>query len=251
MKIFTQIAATVVVASWATAGMALFDGEVFYGSRTSSVKYTTAGTEKTKDLKGTEMGATFLLDPIPLVPVAFGVTVSQGNTDIKDVAQLVADDSTTSGDLAGFSATGTGTSKTMFYGPVIKVWVPMPIIHPYLKAGYLMGAEVEDLNLSFSSPADSPVATKMVLKPKTTYTHTATEVTVGVGYSPVKLTRIFAEYSMHTGKRKAKSLSGEVDMDVDGTSTSVPYATADLAAEDKKSKTADAKSIRLGVSVGI
>ena len=251
MKLIIRLAATSAVATWATAGMAFFDGEVFYGSKTSNVKYTTAGTEKTKALKGTEMGATFLLDPIPLVPVAFGVTVSQGTTDLKDAAQLAADDNATRGDIAGFSATGTGTSKTMFYGPVIKVWVPMPKIQPYLKAGYLMGTEVEDQSYTYSSPAGSAFAASIVDKPKLAYTHTATEITAGIGFSPVKLTSIFAEYSMHSGKRKVKSLSGEVDMDVGGNTSSGAYATSDLSDDQKKAKTSDSKSIRFGVSAGI
>jgi hypothetical protein len=251
MKLFTQLAGALVIAGWATAGMAFFDGEVFYGSSTRQAKVNVGGVDTTKEFKGTEMGATFLLDPIPLVPFAFGVTASQGTADIKDVTQVQADDLVSSGDYAGYTATGTGTSKTMFYGPVVKVWIPMPKIQPYLKAGYLMGTEVVDETFDMASPSGTSPAVDISIKAKTTYTHTATEMTAGLGFSPVKLTSIFAEYSILSGKRKAKTLSGDINMDVGGATGNGVYTSADLTDDDKKEKSAGAKTIRFGVSVGI
>ena len=250
MKKILNITSALTIASWATSGMAFFDGEAFYGSKSAKTKYSVAGVEKSKDLRGTEIGASFLLDPIPLVPVAFGVVASQSSTDLKHVIQEVADGNVASdSSMAGFSGKGTGTSKTLFYGPVIKAWVPMPKIKPYVKAAYLMGTEVIDETMDFDSPSDTSISASF--KQKTTYSHTATEMTVGLGFSPVKLTSIFAEYTMHSGKRKAKSLSGETTITSGGETIITPITSDSLSADDKKEESANATSIRVGFSVGI
>jgi hypothetical protein len=252
MKNFIRTAAVIATSSWTTASFAFFDGEVFYGSRSSKVIFDSNGTEKNKTVSGSEIGASFMIDPIPLVPVAFGVTAIQSTSDQKEIFKTLGDDTITGTEMSSYSVTASGTSTTLFYGPTVKIWVPaVPKITPYLKGAYLMGVESLDSKVSFASPAGSPVAATMELKPKTTFSHTATEMTLGVGFSPVKLTSIFVEYNTHSGKRKATSMSGSTTTTVDGTSTSVPMTNADLDTADKKSVDANSTSIRLGFSVGI
>jgi hypothetical protein len=241
-------------AVWSQGAFAFFDASLFYGSRTSTVTYNDAtGASKNKDVKGTDMGATFLLDPIPVVPVAFGVTVFQGTTKMDDINQELAEAAVSSNaDFAGnFTGTGTGTSKTMFYGPTLKVWAPIPFVKPYLKASYLLGAETDEANYTIKSNANVSPNISIEMKPKTVFSHSASEVIVGLGYSPVKLTSIFVEYAMHTGKRKAKGMSGESITTVGSASASTPYTDADLSDEEKKEKNWNSKSINFGVSVGI
>jgi hypothetical protein len=237
---------------WSKNGYALFDAELFYGARTSSVEYTNnAGTKATKDLKGTDIGASFLLDPIPLVPIAFGVTAIQGNTKYDDLTNISAQSILEEDIFANGTASGKGTSKDLFFGPTIKVWVPMPKIKPYLKASYLRGAETVDEEVSAKTAANAPVAADASIKPKSTFTHSATEITLGLGFSPMKLTSVFVEYAVHSGKRKAKSLSGSSSITAGGVTTNTPFTSADLSDSNKQEINANSKSIRLGFSVGI
>jgi len=254
MNTSKKVILAAVAAVWSQGAFAFFDGSLFYGSRTSTVTYeSSAGTSKNKDVKGTDMGASFLLDPIPVVPVAFGVTVIQGTTNMDDINQDLADGVVANNaDFNGnFTAKGTGTSKTMFYGPTLKVWAPIPFVKPYLKASYLMGAETEEVNINLTSNAGVSPETSLKIAPKTVYTHSATQLALGLGYSPIKLTSIFVEYVTHTGKRKAKGMSGSTDATVAGVSGSTPYTDADLSDEEKKEKNWNSKSINFGVSVGI
>ncbi len=248
----TRLSLCITTAMWAQSGFAFFDAEVFYGSRTSSVKYTdAAGASATKDLRGTDIGANFLLDPIPLVPFAIGVTAIQGSTNYDDLSDASAKSLLNDETFLNGTASGKGSSQAMFYGPMIKVWVPVPKIKPYVKASYLLGAETVSEEIKASTAADAIMAVDASIKPKTVFTHSATEITLGLGFSPIKLTSIFAEYSIHSGKRKAKSISGTSSVTAAGVTTDTPFTSADLSDSDKKDVDANSKSIRFGVSVGI
>lgn len=252
MRHLLSITICLSAAAWAQTGLAFFDAEVFYGSRTSSVKYVGSdGGSATKDLKGTDIGANFLLDPIPLVPIAFGVTTVQGSTNYDDLSKVSAEALLSDPSLTGGTSSGTGTSTAMFYGPMVKVWIPVPKAKPYIKAAFLLGAETVDQKLNASSASDAAIATSVDAKAKTVYTHSASEITLGVSYSPLTLTSVFAEYTMHSGKRKAKSMGGTASITAAGQSAETVYTDADLDSNDKKETDANSKSIRFGVSVGI
>jgi hypothetical protein len=252
MRHLSSIVMGVSVAMWAQSGLAFFDAEVFYGSRTSSVKYTDAnGASATKNLQGTDIGANFLLDPIPLVPVAFGVTAIQGSTNYDDLSNLSAQSLLSDPTFANGNASGKGSSKTMLFGPMIKVWVPVPKVKPYLKAAYILGGEILSEEMNVSTAADAAIAVNANIEPKTVFTHRGTEITLGLGFSPLKFTSIFAEYTIHSGKRSAKSMSGTSSITAAGVTTETPFTSADLSDSDKKEIDANSKSIRFGLSVGL
>jgi hypothetical protein len=253
MKAKSRILFAVATSFWAQNAFAFFDAALIYGSRTSTIKEDQSdGTKKDRELKGTDIGATFLLDPIPLVPVAFGLMVKQGTTNYDDTVQAATDQSLATDATLGanYDGKGTGTSKHLFYGTVFKVWAPIPIVKPYLKAAYLLGAETIDTTIKLSTKSGVTPEIGITQTQKTVMTHTGSEISLGLGYSPIKLTSVFFEYSIHNGKRKTKARSGETTTSVSGISTTVPI-NGTLSDDDKKEETWGAKSINFGVSVGL
>lgn len=217
----------------ASTSFASFEAGVFAGSRTSTVKYLSGGSENSKSLVGTEVGASLMLSPSPKIPVSFGLLAQQS---VSDQAVVVEDIGTTeikTSDMASFKSTTRGTSTTVFYGPSLKIWVPNPKFKPYLQAAYLVGTETLDSDFTLTSPATSTIASSVEMKAKKGFTHTTTEIAIGCSYLPFKATSIFAEFAMHLGKRKAKSLSGTFTTTTAGESTTVALLSSDL--RDRKS----------------
>ncbi len=239
------------ISFFANTSLAFVDAEVFYGSQTSDVNYTSGGERKSTTSAGTEAGASFFIKPLPLIPFSIGATVSQSTTNFNKIAKIMADEATADPLFAGFSTDASAMSRALFYGPVVKLWVPIPKISPYVKAAYLLGTETLDTSFTLSSPANAAESASFDLKSKTFYSHSATTLAAGISYSPIKFTEIFFEYSMHSGKRKATSASGSSTMTSSGQTVASPIATSDIPEEDKKEVDANATSIRLGVSIGI
>ncbi len=231
--------------------MALVDAEVFYGSLTSDITYTSNGQRKTTTSPGFEAGASVLIKPLPIIPLSIGATVSQSSTDFSKIAKIMAADTAADPMFDGFSTDASAMSRTLFYGPVVKLWVPIPKISPYVKAAYLVGTETLDTNFSLTSPATATTPLTFELKSKTIYSHTATNLAAGISYSPIKFTDIFVEYSMHSGKRKAISASGSSTSTSGDQVATTPIVTGDIPEADKKNVDANATSIRFGLSIGI
>lgn len=88
------------------------------------------------------------------------------------------------------------------------------------------------------------------LVPAEVPSNTGTEVTLGFAYAPLKV-GVFVEYSMHSGKRKADKLTGDGTETASGVTLPFVFDNTSLSDFEKKEKSEGARSIRLGVSVGI
>jgi len=220
---------------------ALVGFEAGIGQRTNDVVYD-AGTEtdKVKSISGSELSANLLFDPIPAVPVAFGLALESYSYNRASVLK----DQLSSAGLDDSNASDTMTG--MLYGPMLKVWVPTPYVKPYLKYSYLTGQEVGKSSLTTDATISSQTV-EVTQTSKSTYTHTAGELALGVSFSFLKIAAVSLEYALHYGENKIKSFSQD-------TSYSGQTATStidDLSDDAKEAKKAEAKIIRLSVSAGI
>ena len=237
---------------WSPSAYALFDAEVFYGQSRFVAKFTAIdATEKSVTVKSTEMAASLLLDPIPVVPFAFGLMALKTTTNLNQYVTAITDDLSTSPLYSNWTFTGKGESNTTYYGPVIKIWAPIPKLTPYIKAAYLIGVETQTESIEGEAGSSGTLALALTRKPITTYKHTDTEVTFGLGVSPLKKTQLFLEYTVHAGRRTATALSGSASATIAEISVSTPYTSADLSDANKKEQSFSATCVRIGLGVGI
>lgn len=92
--------------------LAIFDIQGQVGTRTGTFTSTDTSATKT-DIKATALRVGFHLDPIPLVPIAFGLGVEINDYDIKDV------------DLSGRAL-----------HPEILAWWPIGDFKPFIRLSY-------------------------------------------------------------------------------------------------------------------
>ena len=230
---------------------ALIDAEVFYGQQTADVSYFRDTEQKTKKIVASVPGASVRYKPIPLMPLSMGLTVSQSTINYNEIAKSMASDALENPAFEGYGATATGTSKTLFYGPELKVWVPTPIVTPFVKAAYLLGTETLDVDFSLTSPPGSAQSGSFQLNSTNTYRHTGTSLSVGLEYSPVKLSVIFLEYNVLYARRKNINASGSAVSTSGDQSVTTPITFDSVPELDKKYLDANAAGVRLGVGIGI
>lgn len=160
------VAAT--LATISTQGYALFDAQVLYGQRTG--KFEATGTDET--LKGNEIKAAVHLSPIPLVPVGFGVSLSN---------VTYPEDTTTFAfkDFQGLEASAELTA-----------WVPIPgfNLKPYAKLGYVIYGAYGLDGTTTDTNTGLTVDTKAVYKPS------GTSLALGLSWSPLPLVGFLLEY---------------------------------------------------------
>lgn len=250
--VFKTIAVTGVLIGSGNA-FALVGVEAGVGQRSSKVVYDTpVATGKSKTIKGNEYFANVLFDPIPVVPVAFGLAVQVHSDDRSDVDKDIIDDTITAagGQSALWTKTASAIHAGTYYGPMIKVWAPIPFVKPYLKYAYLMGKEVTTVDYDIHTTSNSTLIGTSV-KGTETSDHTGADLDIGIGYTPIKLINIFLEYSIHSGKSKVVDQSIEETTVAGTTSTVKSYDKSSLTDDQKKSQNANATSIRFGIEVGI
>jgi hypothetical protein len=99
-----------------TQAFAIFDAQVLVGKRTGETENTS--TKEKTDWDGTDVQAAFHIDPIPLVPVAFGLYASQQTYDFDK------------GDFKKVTGLEAGVQ--------VYAWFPLGIagLKPYAKLGY-------------------------------------------------------------------------------------------------------------------
>lgn len=200
----------------ATPSFALISGQVMAGKRTGTSKSSTAGAESTK-LDGTEIGAAVHIDPIPLVPVSFGLDLrstsydAKKNTDMDSLSSLTAD-------------------------LEVMAWLPMvPVLTPFARLGYtIFGA--------------TKVATKTTTAPEinidAAYKLSGYTIGLGAKFSVLPLIGVFVEYDMSTQESKFDKST------VTGLEA-FPDAEASLQTELKETQTVSTNVILVGLSVGI
>ncbi len=153
----------------ASPAWALFDVQVLTGKRTTDFKL--GDTSKTES--GTELKAAAHLDPIPLVPVGFGLSLSQINWDKSD--ELGFDS------LDGYEV-----------GLEIEAWLPIELggFEIYGKVGYTaLGGYVGTYDVSGQD-------VKLALKPSGTY--------IAVGAKYLFLMRLGVMLEIESGNRELK-----------------------------------------------
>lgn len=178
------------ISSWITKGMGLmvslvmlctavpsygfFDAQALVGKRKGDVGNTA--------VSGDELTLAAHLDPIPLVPVAFGLSLSHVNFSGKnDPAKLSFDD------IVGQE-----------YVAEVMAWVPIGLFgfKPYGKLGYTVGGnyKLKDVVDPNSTPSTNPE--------DYTYTPSGTHLSIGLKWSPLPLIGILAEYKMSNQELK-------------------------------------------------
>ena len=133
---------------------------------------------------------------------------------------------------------------------MVKVWAPLPFAKPYLKFAYLMGSGVDKVDATLQSNATSPVSMVATQKGTQKFSHTGTDLDLGIGFSPAKLFTLFFEYAIHTGSSKVTDQTIDQVSVSDAGTTSTTATKDDLTDDDKKAQKANATAIRVGLSVG-
>jgi hypothetical protein len=154
----------------ASPAWALFDAQVLTGKRSTDYKF---GSSSSSTESGTELKVAAHLDPIPLVPIGFGLSLSQINWDKSD-------------DLAFKSLDGFEV------GLEVQAWLPIDLggFQFYGKLGYTaMGAYVSTL-----ADATTGLDYKLAYKPSGTY--------LAVGAKYLFLLRLGVMLEMESGNRK-------------------------------------------------
>lgn len=243
---YTKVFLLVSLVSMSGPAAALVDVEVGAGSRAGKYSYENAANEsKSKTVNGSEVFANVMVDPIPLIPISFGLAIQSYSLDTSKANKEMLDEGL--GNAAALVDTTADVKTTgLLYGPSFKVWAPTPFVKPYLRFAYLMGTETQKGDMSIKSKDESASLTTDV---KMVADHTGSDLQLGLDFAPSKFFGIFLEFALHTGKSKPKSVNQTIEMTQSGTTTS--QTTTELTDDEKKARTANATSIRLGLSVGI
>lgn len=139
--------------------MALIDAQALVGKRNGTMKLSNEGS---KDVSGSEVKLAVHVDPIPLVPIAFGVYMATANYD--DVGSLKS-------------------LKGSEFGAEVMAWLPLGVagFKPYVKIGYTpIGAYTGDYQISNT-------------KVSTAWGASGTRIAGGIKWSPLPLMALMFE----------------------------------------------------------
>jgi hypothetical protein len=163
---------------------ALFNAQVLTGKRTTDFK---ASGAKAQSLEGDELKAAFHLDPIPLVPVGFGLSLSQLTWE--KVSDL------TYGLYPFKKIEGTEISME------VEAWLPVPGLGlvPYGKIGYTLGG-------AYTGSLESSTNGTLALKPAGTY------VALGLKYEFLMRLGVMVEYEKASRKLSFDALKDLADV---------------------------------------
>ncbi|MCB9228258.1 MAG: hypothetical protein H6618_01465 [Deltaproteobacteria bacterium] len=141
------------------AGLALIKMQLFYGAGAGDF---TPESGNAHSLSASELGATLLLDPIPLVPVGFGLSVLS-----QTFSPSVADH-------------GVDKLEGLVIAPEVQAWIPfLPIpLVPYGRVSYVIGAYKASTELAV---LNSSFVANYVLK------GSGTQVGIGAKFEPIPL----------------------------------------------------------------
>ncbi|MBC7661207.1 MAG: hypothetical protein H7249_16035 [Chitinophagaceae bacterium] len=189
-----MMATSLVVASPAWA---IFNAQVLTGKRSS--KFSSNG-RSSDTLTGSELRAAAHIDPIPLVPIAFGIAASQTTFD------------TDSSKLGINKIDGTDIDLE------IEAWLPLELagLVPYAKVGY-----------TIAGTYDMEVAAGTTDVPKIHYKPTGASFHVGLKYEFLLRLGVMAEFETATRKLKYDKITdagvfNNLNLnDVDQNSTSI------------------------------
>ena len=224
-----MICAIILSETQAFAGAGL---DVFYGQL--SGKWT-IGDEK-KATSGTEYGLSLYAHPWHL-PFSLGITGESQNWDMAKIFGIPTSN------IPGFSISTKDTYTATKYGPELTAWIPLPVIHPYLKVAYLMGTsklarKTSTEEVSSSNEGDTT----------SDYTLTGTLLGIGVKYTPFHAFGFFAEYNITNDQLKLKDIVSKTHTVVNGQVAADSSSTVDgaLFSDDQRKATFANSAVRVG-----
>lgn len=191
-----------------STSFALVDVEALVGKRWYSTKIT---GDKTNGVSSQEIGLAVHLDPIPLIPVGFGVGVLSGTLN-KD-------------DLKGI---GFDEGSVMEVDFEVKAWIPMiPIVTPYVKVKVPLMSRVALKGKQTVNNTEQDVAALVKL--------TGYHTNVGIQYSIIPLVSL----TLEAGKGMQKSEIEEYKV-----------ASVNQDKSIFKKENANSDNVMLGVQIG-
>ncbi len=172
MRLLSSLIATASVLFCSGTSFALFDGEVLVGKRW--YKFETDGG-KTTSVVSDEMYAAVHLDPIPVIPIGFGLGAIAGDLKKED-----------------FYGEGVEEAKLVELDLEVKAWIPMvPVVTPFIKVKVPLSAK---LAMKGKDAAGADYASL--------YKLTGMHLNVGVLYPVIPLIKIVFEVGKSTQKRE-------------------------------------------------
>lgn len=174
MRLLSSLITTASVLFCSGTSFALFDGEVLVGKRW--YKFENTG-DKANGVASQEVYAAVHLDPIPLIPIGFGLGAIAGDLKGED-----------------FGGQGISEAKLLELDLEVKAWIPMvPVVTPYVKVKV-------------------PLSAKLAIKGKEAgatgaeyaevYKITGTHLNAGILYPVIPLVKIVLEVGKSTQKRE-------------------------------------------------
>lgn len=156
---------------------ALVDGQAMIGYRRGSLR----GENSSEKWNSSEISLSAHLDPLPLIPVAFG-------------AALLSNTFSDEGDVKDWSG--------LSIAPEILAWIPLGDLKPYGRLGYTVWSQYRG---KFKSQTTPDIAVNM--------TASGIRVGVGVKYSILPLIAILGEFNYASEAMKVKSAEiGQLDV---------------------------------------
>ena len=165
---------TVLSFGWSNHALAIFDAQLLIGSRTQNLNYSGIDKEAT----GSATKFAFHLDPIPLIPISFGVAIESTTYDVS-----ISDHGLS--ELTGFHII-----------PEVRVWTPtIPGlgISAYAKLGFSLDAAKGKTSQTIGGQEFSS---------DVTFVGQSTHIVPGIAYSPLPLISILLEYDIGMGDWK-------------------------------------------------
>ena len=153
--------------SWAPSASAIFDVQAMLGQRSGTWVHSESSGNVEKDISASEMRVGLHIDPVPLVPVSFGLGLE------KDTYKSTTDH--------GFSKL-----EGLSVQPEVTVWLPLGDLAPYARVGYAFNAVKGTLAVTTTQPE----AKSVVLR------GAGTHLGLGLKYSLIPTLALLVEYSM-------------------------------------------------------
>ena len=195
----------------AGSAFALIDAEALVGKR-----WYVLGTDPNQHVAATEVALAAHIDPIPLVPVSFGLKVSSATLNESDLK-------------SGSNITSISTSTMMEAGLDVMAWIPLvPIVTPYARLNipvYGLWKTAGKAGIP-GGPSDDFTSDGRV---------SGAQLSVGVKYSPLPLIAVLFEVN-----RAAENWKQQ-DAKFAGQSQSA----------DSKTHTLNSNAVFLGLEVGL
>lgn len=174
MRLLSSLIATASVLLCSGTSFALVDGEVLVGKRWYKFE-NSGGTSN--NVASQEVYAAVHLDPIPVIPIGFGLGAIAGDLNKED-----------------FGGMGVSEAKLVELDFEVKAWIPMvPVVTPYVKVKVPLSAKLA-VKGKDAANADYAYLYKM----------TGMHLNAGVLYPVIPLVKIVLEVGKSTQKREVE-----------------------------------------------